>query len=143
MSCPLWRRSHWDPHSPRPTRAGAYGERARPLRTRRQIVDYHVQVDIDSTDFSSGMTLDAWLGTTDSKLLLDEANGVDFDYTYYFRVRAENGAGLVGEFSAVSPGIEFAAPFRRATVSAGLRDHLRRDLINRQIARVAVERFRV
>ena len=39
--------------------------------------------------------------------------------------------------------MEIAAAFQRATVSAGLRDHLRRDLINWQIARVAVERFRV
>lgn len=39
--------------------------------------------------------------------------------------------------------LEIAAPFPRATVSAGLRDHLRRDLINWQIARVAVERFSV
>ena len=70
------------------------------------IVDYHVQVDVDSTDFASGMIFDAWLGTTDSELLLDEADGVDFDHTYYFRVRAENGAGLVGEFSTVSPGID-------------------------------------
>ena len=94
MSCPLSRRSPWGPKSPRPTRAAAYGERARPLRTRRHIVDYHVQVDVDSTDFSSGMIFDPWLGTTDSELLLEEVDGVDFDHTYFFRVRAENGAGL-------------------------------------------------
>jgi len=69
------------------------------------VIDYHLQVDVDSTDFSSGMIFDAYIGGTGCSYVLDQSDGIADGHTYYFRVQALNGAGLTSSWSSLSVGI--------------------------------------
>ena len=70
------------------------------------ITDYYLQVDVDSTDFSSGMIFDGFIGSPTSSKTLTSKNDVADGHTYYYRVKAKNGAGSLGSsWSSVSDGV--------------------------------------
>ena len=69
------------------------------------ILDYYLQVDVDSTDFTSGMIYNGWIDSSTSSKTLTGANGVSDGHTYYYRVYAKNGAGLSGGWSSTSNGV--------------------------------------
>jgi hypothetical protein len=65
---------------------------------------YHLQVDVDSTDFAIGMIFDNWIGI-DSNYSLSQNHGIISGHTYYFRVAAKDGADFIGTYSVISAGI--------------------------------------
>ncbi len=81
------------------------------------LVDYYLQVDVDSTDFTSGMIFDGLIGSTSATKTLTSSNGVTAGHVYYYRVRAKNGAGLLGSWSSVSAGVNVAQPNQPPTAS--------------------------
>lgn len=71
-----------------------------------EIVDYYLQVDEDSTDFSSGLIYDGWIGSSGSNKTLNSSNGVKNGHAYYFRVKVKNGSGLESNsWSSTSAGV--------------------------------------
>ncbi|MDE0186766.1 MAG: dockerin type I domain-containing protein [Candidatus Poribacteria bacterium] len=63
---------------------------------------YHVQIDVDSRDFQSGMLYDE---TVNGAITRHTFTG-EFDTTYYARVKAENQANLPSRnWSSITPGV--------------------------------------
>lgn len=63
---------------------------------------YHVQIDLDSTDFQAGMLFD---GLVDGGITRHTFTGA-LDTTYYARIKAENRANLVSpDWSGITPGV--------------------------------------
>ena len=63
---------------------------------------YHVQIDVDSRDFQSGMLFDQ---TVDGGITRHTFTGA-FDTTYYARIKAENQANLSSrDWSGIMPGV--------------------------------------
>ncbi len=63
---------------------------------------YHLQIDVDSRDFQSGMLFDE---TVDSGKTRRTFTG-EFDTTYYARIKAENQANLASrDWSSITPGV--------------------------------------
>ena len=68
------------------------------------IQDYYLQVDIDSQDFTSGLIFNGSVGS--SIKTLTSADGIADGHTYYYRVKARNGAGLLSStWSVKSAGV--------------------------------------
>ncbi len=83
------------------------------------IVDYYMEVDRDSTGFSSPVFA-GWLGTIISSETVSGAY-VSNNHSYYYRVKTKNGVGLESDWSSVSSGVyvDTASPAVAVLISPG------------------------
>ena len=71
------------------------------------IIAYHVQIDVDTRDFQSGMLFDQ---TVDGEVTRHTFTG-ELGATYYARIKAENQANLSSrDWSAITPGVMLNEP---------------------------------
>ncbi len=72
-----------------------------------RIIAYHVQIDVDSSDFQSGMLFDQNVGGGVTRHTFTG----ELNTTYYARIKAENHARLSShDWSAITPGVMLSEP---------------------------------